>query len=42
MYNNMLVQDLDGKFFAGDARVNENIGLMSVHTLFMREHNRLC
>ena len=25
----------------GDARVNENIALTSLHTLLMREHNRL-
>src|SRR5262249_23667641 len=28
-------------FAAGDFRTNENIELTSLHTLFMREHNRL-
>ncbi|KAM6901961.1 eosinophil peroxidase isoform 2-T2 [Lycodopsis pacificus] len=28
-------------FLAGDVRVDENIALTSIHTLFMREHNRL-
>uniref|UniRef100_A0AAQ4QKH5 Myeloid-specific peroxidase n=1 Tax=Gasterosteus aculeatus aculeatus TaxID=481459 RepID=A0AAQ4QKH5_GASAC len=28
-------------FLAGDGRVDENIALTSIHTLFMREHNRL-
>ena len=28
-------------FFAGDFRVNEQLNLITMHTLFMREHNRL-
>jgi peroxidase len=29
-------------FISGDVRVNENIALTGFHTIFMREHNRIC
>ena len=32
---------LDAHFIAGDGRVNENIGLTTVHHVFHSEHNRL-
>jgi len=32
----------DTFFVAGDIRANENTSLLSMHTLFVREHNRLC
>jgi peroxidase len=35
-----LVPD-DQLFMAGDVRANENIELTAVHTLFLREHNRI-
>lgn len=32
---------MDSCPFAGDRRVNENAGLVGMHTLFLREHNRV-
>ncbi len=34
-------QAADGDFLTGDTRANENVGLTSIHSLFVREHNRL-
>lgn len=39
---NLLPRDGKGFFISGDSRVNENVGLTALHTLFMREHNRFC
>ena len=37
----LLPQDDSGQFISGDVRVNEHAGLSSMHTLWMREHNRV-
>ena len=39
--NNLMPDDDQGSFMGGDIRANEQLALMSMHTLFMREHNRL-
>ena len=31
----------DQEFISGDVRINEQVGLISVHTLFIREHNAI-
>ncbi len=36
---NLLPKNEEGQFLAGDARANENGNLISVHTIFAREHN---
>ena len=37
-----LFQNTDELFVGGDVRLNENIALISMHTLFVREHNYWC
>ncbi len=39
--NNPGQRPAESFFVAGDVRVNENVVLSSMHTLFVREHNRL-
>ncbi|NEQ48278.1 MAG: hypothetical protein F6K00_33985 [Leptolyngbya sp. SIOISBB] len=39
--NNRSLSDPAELFAAGDVRANENIGLTALHTVFVREHNRL-
>ncbi len=39
--DNNLATDANGRILTGDVRAGENQALLSVHTLFAREHNRL-
>lgn len=41
MSDNQLMPVQSTEFLAGDIRANENLILTSLHTLFVREHNRL-
>ncbi len=36
-----LPKDESGQYMAGDVRANENVALTSMHTLWVREHNRI-
>lgn len=39
--SNLMPEDGSGQYMAGDVRANENVGLTSMHTLWVREHNRI-
>ena len=40
--HDLMPKDDMGFFEGGDVRANENFALTALHTIWMREHNRLC
>ena len=40
-YDGKFLPKLDGEYAGGDVRATENPGLSSLHTVFVREHNRI-
>nr|CAA6803975.1 MAG: Peroxinectin (EC [uncultured Thiotrichaceae bacterium] len=39
--DNLMPKDDNGHYQAGDIRANENVGLTSMHTIWVREHNQI-
>lgn len=39
--SDLMPEDANGQYMSGDIRANENPGLTSMHTLWVREHNRI-
>jgi peroxidase len=37
-----LPNDENSQFLSGDVRINETVGVATLYTIFVREHNRIC